>query len=63
MTNEEESSDLDEENSQIDRVLVIDRSIDLLTPLLTQLTYEGLIDEKYGIEHSSLVFLFFLNFI
>jgi len=52
MTNEEESCDLDEDNSQIDRVLVIDRSIDLLTPLLTQLTYEGLIDEKYGIEHT-----------
>ena len=37
---------------QIDTLLLIDRNVDLLTPLFTQLTYEGLIDELYGIHHS-----------
>ena len=37
---------------QIDSLLLIDRSVDLITPLLTQLTYEGLIDEIFGIENS-----------
>uniref|UniRef100_A0A8C6PLH4 Vacuolar protein sorting-associated protein 33A n=1 Tax=Nothobranchius furzeri TaxID=105023 RepID=A0A8C6PLH4_NOTFU len=32
-----------------DTLLLLDRNIDLLTPLATQLTYEGLIDEIYGI--------------
>ena len=37
---------------QIDCLLLIDRNVDLLTPLCTQLTYEGLIDEIYGIQNS-----------
>ena len=37
---------------QIDNLLIIDRVVDPLTPLLTQLTYEGLIDEFYGINNS-----------
>ena len=28
-----------------DSLIVIDRRVDMITPLLTQLTYEGLIDE------------------
>jgi len=28
-----------------DALIVIDRRVDMITPLLTQLTYEGLIDE------------------
>ena len=36
---------------QIDAVILLDRSVDLLTPLSTQLTYEGLIDEVFGIKH------------
>ncbi len=36
----------------IDTIILLDRSVDLLTPLSTQLTYEGLIDEIYGIKHS-----------
>uniref|UniRef100_A0A674ESA6 Vacuolar protein sorting-associated protein 33A n=1 Tax=Salmo trutta TaxID=8032 RepID=A0A674ESA6_SALTR len=32
-----------------DSLLLLDRNVDLLTPLATQLTYEGLIDEVYGI--------------
>ena len=39
---------------QIDTLLLIDRNVDLLTPLFTQLTYEGLIDELYGIHNSEL---------
>ncbi|XP_060558501.1 vacuolar protein sorting-associated protein 33A-like isoform X2 [Ruditapes philippinarum] len=38
---------------QIDNLVIIDRTVDLLTPLLTQLTYEGLIDEFYGINNTS----------
>lgn len=38
--------------SQIDHLLLIDRSVDLLSPLATQLTYEGLIDELFGIKSS-----------
>ncbi|CAK7232535.1 Vacuolar protein-sorting-associated protein 33 [Sporothrix bragantina] len=33
-------------------VIIIDREVDPVTPLLTQLTYEGLIDELYGIQNS-----------
>ncbi|MCO5570185.1 hypothetical protein L7F22_023903 [Adiantum nelumboides] len=33
-----------------DSVIIIDRSIDLATPLCTQLTYEGLVDEVVGIQ-------------
>ena len=50
---------LDSENQispQIDCLLLIDRNVDLLTPLCTQLTYEGLIDEIYGISNSKTVF-------
>ncbi|PRP79315.1 hypothetical protein PROFUN_13009 [Planoprotostelium fungivorum] len=36
----------------IDQLLIIDREVDLITPLLTQLTYEGLIDEIFGISNS-----------
>ena len=42
---------------QIDAVVFLDRSVDLLTPLSTQLTYEGLIDELYGIKHGKKHFI------
>ena len=35
----------------IDSLIIIDRNVDLVTPLLTQLTYEGLIDEFFGIQN------------
>ena len=41
---------------QFDTLLILDRTVDLTTPVVTQLTYEGLIDEFYGIKHSKLVF-------
>lgn len=37
---------------QIDSLLIIDRTVDPLTPLLSQLTYEGLIDELFSINNS-----------
>ena len=37
---------------QIDNLLILDRTVDPLTPLLSQLTYEGLIDEIFGINNS-----------
>jgi len=37
---------------QIDNLLIIDRVVDPLTPLLTQLTYEGLVDEFFSINNS-----------
>lgn len=39
-------------SSSIESVILIDRGVDFLTPLLTQLTYEGLIDELWGIQHN-----------
>ncbi|KZT08568.1 Sec1-like protein [Laetiporus sulphureus 93-53] len=37
---------------RIDSLIIIDRSADMITPLLTQLTYEGLVDEMFGIRNS-----------
>jgi hypothetical protein len=37
-------------DSLIDMIVLIDRDVDMVTPLCTQLTYEGLIDEILGIE-------------
>ncbi|CEL56067.1 Vacuolar protein sorting-associated protein 33A OS=Rattus norvegicus GN=Vps33a PE=1 SV=1 [Rhizoctonia solani AG-1 IB] len=39
-------------SKQFDSLVIIDRSIDLITPFLTQLTYEGLLDEYFGIKNS-----------
>ncbi|KAB5551385.1 putative lysine-specific histone demethylase 1A [Coniochaeta sp. 2T2.1] len=33
-------------------LIIIDREVDFVTPLLTQLTYEGLIDEMFGIQNN-----------
>jgi len=38
---------------QIDSIVILDRSVDLLSTLPTQLTYEGLIDELFGISQGS----------
>ena len=37
---------------QIDNLILIDRTVDLLTPFLSQLTYEGFIDELFNIKNS-----------
>ncbi|KAF4625777.1 hypothetical protein G7Y89_g12387 [Cudoniella acicularis] len=39
-------------STTIESLIVIDREIDYATPLLTQLTYEGLIDEVVGIQNN-----------
>lgn len=41
------------QSQSIDSLIIIDREVDFITPLLTQLTYEGLIDEKFGIKNST----------
>lgn len=38
-------------SSQIDALVLVDRTVDPLTPLCTQLTYEGLIDETFHIKN------------
>ena len=40
---------------QLSSVVLVDRSVDLLTPLFTQLTLEGLVDQLYGIENGGWV--------
>ncbi|KAL1923818.1 uncharacterized protein VTP21DRAFT_8798 [Calcarisporiella thermophila] len=40
----------------IDSIIILDRSVDLITPLCTQLTYEGLIDEIWGIRNACVEF-------
>ncbi|XP_039752536.1 vacuolar protein sorting-associated protein 33A [Pararge aegeria] len=42
--------------SCIDQLLLIDRAIDFTSVMSTQLTYEGLIDELYGIKNSTATF-------
>ncbi|TFK26798.1 ATP binding protein [Coprinopsis marcescibilis] len=39
-------------SANIDSLIILDRRVDLITPLLTQLTYEGLVDELIGIRNS-----------
>ncbi|KAI9298082.1 vacuolar protein sorting-associated protein 33A-like protein [Neoconidiobolus thromboides FSU 785] len=36
----------------INSVILLERNNDLITPLLTQLTYEGLLEENYGIKNT-----------
>ncbi|KAI0817703.1 Sec1-like protein [Xylaria sp. FL0064] len=50
-TNEANKTGLAPSNS-IESIIVIDREVDFVTPLLTQLTYEGLIDELWGIQNN-----------
>eukprot|EP00192_Tetraselmis_astigmatica_P009005 CAMPEP_0117660092 /NCGR_PEP_ID=MMETSP0804-20121206/6782_1 /TAXON_ID=1074897 /ORGANISM="Tetraselmis astigmatica, Strain CCMP880" /LENGTH=621 /DNA_ID=CAMNT_0005466795 /DNA_START=43 /DNA_END=1908 /DNA_ORIENTATION=+ len=38
---------------QVDAMILLDRQVDLVTPMCTQLTYEGLIDEVLGIHNGA----------
>ncbi|KAI9320900.1 Sec1-like protein [Dichotomocladium elegans] len=38
-------------SNHIDQIIIIDRNVDIVTPLCTQLTYEGLVDETMGISN------------
>ncbi|KAK9458925.1 Sec1-like protein [Lipomyces oligophaga] len=40
------------EASAFEQLIIVERGTDMVTPLMTQLTYEGLIDELYGITSS-----------
>uniref|UniRef100_A0A2A4JXK5 Vacuolar protein sorting-associated protein 33A n=1 Tax=Heliothis virescens TaxID=7102 RepID=A0A2A4JXK5_HELVI len=42
--------------SCIDQLLLLDRAVDFTSVMATQLTYEGLIDEIYGIKNSTATF-------
>ncbi|XP_033216509.1 vacuolar protein sorting-associated protein 33A [Belonocnema kinseyi] len=50
---EEETKQNGTQTSVIEHLLLFDRSTDLLSPLVTQLTYEGLIDEIFGISNTT----------
>jgi hypothetical protein len=39
-------------SNSTESVIIIDREVDMVTPLLTQLTYEGLIDEVFAIQNN-----------
>lgn len=41
-----------ESPSEIDRLILLDRSVDLASPLVTPLTYEGLLDDLFGISNN-----------
>lgn len=55
MRSEEDASDSNlfalTPSSILGELIVVDRESDMVTPLLTQLTYEGLIDETIGIHN------------
>uniref|UniRef100_A0A5K3EUS8 Sec1 family domain-containing protein 1 n=2 Tax=Mesocestoides corti TaxID=53468 RepID=A0A5K3EUS8_MESCO len=42
-----------ESPGQADLLIIIDRSVDILTPCLSQLTYEGLINEVFPVKYGS----------
>ena len=39
-------------STSVENLIIIDRDVDFASLLLTQLTYEGLIDELIGIKHN-----------
>ncbi|KHJ30530.1 putative sec1 family protein [Erysiphe necator] len=41
-------------STSIEGLIVIDREIDLATPLLSQLTYKGMVDEVFGIQNNQI---------
>lgn len=54
---EEDNKAVSTSSVAIEHLLLLDRSVDLLSPLVTQLTYEGLIDEIFGIKYSKVSIL------
>ena len=45
--------------SDIDCLVILDRNVDFVTPLLSQFTYQGFLDETLGIVDNSI----FIHFI
>ncbi|CAG9559127.1 unnamed protein product [Danaus chrysippus] len=56
LNKEEQGSPRGASTSCIDQLLLLDRAIDFTSVMATQLTYEGLIDELYGIRSSTVTF-------
>lgn len=54
LAKEEEEDLVDEKVNDISNIIILDRNIDWMTPLCLQLTYEGMIDEVFGIHHNRL---------
>ena len=52
----EELTSTNPDKGSIDQLVIIDRSIDLMSVLATQLTYDGLIDENFGINNTTAQF-------
>lgn len=52
MANEDEAIP-NNDKGVLDQMIILDRSIDLMSVLATQLTYEGLIDEIFGINNTT----------
>uniref|UniRef100_A0A8W7PQX2 VPS33A n=1 Tax=Anopheles coluzzii TaxID=1518534 RepID=A0A8W7PQX2_ANOCL len=50
---EEDGHVMNSEKGVIDQMIILDRSTDLMSVLATQLTYEGLIDEIFGINNTT----------
>ncbi|XP_056021791.1 vacuolar protein sorting-associated protein 33B-like isoform X1 [Ostrea edulis] len=50
------SSDQDFSRHEIGSLILIDRDVDYVTPLCSQLTYEGLLDETFGIKCGTIEF-------
>ena len=46
-----QSGNLVSSSQKIDSLIILDRKVDMITPMLTQLTYAGLIDELMGIKN------------
>lgn len=51
---EKTTNSLNNFSNQFDSIIIIDRDIDLLTPFLSQLTYEGLVDDYFEVETGTL---------
>ena len=45
-----ETGEINPESTEIESLMIFDRSLDLFTPMLTQLVYEGLVDEFFNID-------------
>lgn len=45
----EQEIKIDDKEGDIEHLIVFDRSIDLVTPLLKPFTYEAMVEEVYGI--------------
>ncbi|EDS39484.1 vacuolar protein sorting-associated protein 33A [Culex quinquefasciatus] len=50
---DEDETVLNSDKGVVDQMIILDRSIDLMSVLATQLTYEGLIDEIFGINNTT----------